>query len=92
MSAVVLALSTPFFTTTGRDGTFHISRVPPGSYNVEVWSEYASEAELKSLSRVITVAPGENKLGAITLRASSNRHDHLNKYGEPYPADKPAKY
>ena len=92
MSAVVVALSTPFFTTTGLDGSFRISQVPPGTYNVELWYEHASDTELKSLSREIKVTAGENGMGTLTLHAADVRHDHLNKYGEPYMAEKPAKY
>jgi len=92
MSAVVVALSTPFFATTGLDGSFRISQVPPGTYNVEFWYEQASDAELKALSSEIKVAAGENGLGTVTLHATDVRHDHLNKYGEPYTAEKPAKY
>lgn len=37
MRAVVLVLETPYFTTTGEDGAFTLSDVPPGEYTLNVW-------------------------------------------------------
>jgi len=92
MSAVVIALSTPHFTATARDGSFHIPHVPPGQYRLGVWYELASESELTSLSRAVEITPGDTALTTMTVHASDAPHDHLNKYGEPYPLDKPSKY
>jgi plastocyanin len=92
MSAVVLALSTPHFAITAGDGTFRIGQIPPGKYKLEAWYEHASEAELAALSREVQIVPGDNALTAITLKASATPRGHRNKYGEPYPLDKPAKY
>lgn len=92
MSAVVIALSTPYFTTSERDGTFLIRHMPPGRYKIAVWYELASESELTSLSREIELAPGDNTIPTLALHSSDAPHDHLNKYGEPYPLDKPSKY
>jgi plastocyanin len=92
MSAVVLALSTPHFAITARDGSFNIHHLPPARYKLELWYEHAAEPELTSLSREVEVTAGDNSLPTITLHASEALHNHLNKYGEPYPLDKPAKY
>lgn len=92
MSAVVITLTTPYFAVTARDGGFRIPHVPPGQYKVAVWYELASEAELSSLAREVEITPGDNTLAPMTLHASDAPHDHLNKYGEPYPLDKPSKY
>jgi plastocyanin len=92
MSAVVVALPTPYFSTTGRDGSFTIPHLSPGMYKMEVWYEHATEAELASLSRTIDINDRDKTLPTITLQASGAQHDHLNKYGEPYPIDRPAKY
>ncbi len=92
MSAVVLALSTPHFTITARDGGFTIRHLPPGRYKLELWYEHATESELTALSREVEVTAGDNALAVITVHASEAVHNHLNKYGEPYPLDKPAKY
>jgi plastocyanin len=92
MSAVVVALPTPYFTLSARDGSFHIDHVPPGKYKLEVWYELASPADLASLTREVEITSAEDVLPAITLHASDSHSDHLNKYGEPYPLDKGSKY
>ena len=92
MSAVVVALATPHFAVSSIDGSFQIKHVPPGRYNLEVWYERASDSELRPLSHEVEVRAGDNALPLITLRPSETLHDHLNKYGEPYPLDKPSKY
>ncbi|HST11410.1 MAG TPA: hypothetical protein VLL05_13620 [Terriglobales bacterium] len=92
MSAVVVALPTPYFAQSARDGTFHIEHVPPGKYKLEVWYELATATELASLSREIEISSTSTVLPAMTLHASNSHSDHLNKYGEPYPVDKTSKY
>ncbi len=92
MSAVVVALPTPYFALSARDGSFHIDHVPPGRYKLEVWYELASQAELTSQTREVEITSAENALPALTLHASDSHSDHLNKYGEPYPLDKGSKY
>jgi plastocyanin len=92
MSAVVIALSTPHYAISARDGTFRIDRVPPGRYKLGVWYELASESELSSLPRDVEITPGDNALPTMTVHASDAARDHLNKYGEPYPLNKPSQY
>ena len=92
MSAVVMALSTPYFATTDGNGNFEMRHVPEGRFQFALWYELAAESELNSQSREIEITPGDNTLAAITLHSSDAPHDHLNKYGEPYPLDKPSKY
>jgi plastocyanin len=92
MSAEVVALSTPHFVVTARDGSFHIPDVPPGRYRLEIWHELAAPAELNSLLREVDITAGDNPLGTITLHASDDHYDHVNKYGEAYPPDRGSKY
>jgi plastocyanin len=92
MSAVVIALSTPHFAVTVRDGSFRILYVPPGRYRLGVWYEFASDAELAVLSRDVELAAGEVALGTLTIHATNVPHEHLNKYGETYPLDRSTKY
>jgi len=92
MSAAVVALTTPYFAVTEQDGTFQVKHLPAGSYKLEIWYEHSSESELAAASHDIDITAGDNQIPAITLHSSPNPHDHLNKYGEPYPLDKPAKY
>lgn len=92
MSAEVVALSTPHFALTGRDGTFLVPNVPPGKYRLEIWHELAAQAELNSLTREIEVTAGDNALGTMTIHASAAHDEHKNKYGEVYTPDKANKY
>ncbi len=92
MSAVVIALSTPHFAVSARDGSFRIADVPPGRYRLAVWYEMASESELSSLVREVEIGSGDNPLGTLTIHASNAPRDHLNKYGEAYPVDKTSRY
>jgi plastocyanin len=92
MSAVVLAMTTPYFATSSRDGSFQIAHVPPGKYKLAVWYEFAAQPELAALSRDVEVSDGNNALPAITIHASSNAPEHFNKYGEAYTPDKKSNY
>lgn len=38
MRGVILVLDTPYFQAVSADGTFHIDNVPPGRYEIQVWS------------------------------------------------------
>jgi plastocyanin len=92
MSAVVVALSTPHFAVSTKDGGFQISHVPPGRYKLELWYELASDSEMASLSREFEITTGSNVLSPMILHSTDAPHDHVNKYGETYPRDKPSKY
>src|SRR6202000_2310995 len=45
MSAIILVLTTPYLAVTPHDGSFHID-VPPGSYDLAVFHERATEPAL----------------------------------------------
>src|SRR5271157_5383500 len=44
MSAVVIALSTPFYGVAGNQGRVHIAHVPAGDYLLHVWAEGEDQA------------------------------------------------
>lgn len=91
MSAIILVLETPYFTVTPHDGSFHLD-VPPGSYDLSVFHERATEQELQSLSRRIVVTEEGLKLPPIVVsEAGYLMAPHKNKYGKDYdppPEDK----
>lgn len=91
MSAAVVAVPTPYYAVTTADGSFQVRRVPPGRYKMEFWYELASEAELASLSQNLEVNAGSGPL-ALTLHSSDIAAQHLNKYGQEYPTEKPKSY
>jgi len=88
MSAVVVVLKTRYFAVTDQEGAFQIGPMPPGTYKLAVWNELSPEGELTSNAQTVEVTRGENVLPKITLHSSDAPKEHLNKYGDPYYADK----
>jgi hypothetical protein len=62
MHAWIWEFDHPYFATTGSDGKFTISDVPPGTYTLVAWQEAAGE---KSMS--VTVAAGKTVTADIQL-------------------------
>jgi plastocyanin len=85
MSAVVIALNTPFYSTADPHGAFRIQNVPDGDYNLRVWVEGQPQNSLDRQTRPIHVTGTAVDLGDI--HASSTRQQHLNKFGRPYEPD-----
>jgi plastocyanin len=85
MSAVVIALSTPFYGIADSSGVFRIDGVPDGDYSLHVWVEGQPQNSLDQLTRQVHVAGGSAALGDIRVAVSSERH--LNKFGHPYEPD-----
>src|SRR5665213_3289104 len=85
MSAVVLALSTPFYGTADANGIFHLRGVPAGEYELHMWLEGVPESVLEKYTRHIHLTPNASDLGQIDIPATSQRNeDHPNKFGQPY--------
>lgn len=85
MSAVVVAVDTPYYGKTDRSGRLTISGVPYGRYEMHVWYERSLPEELKALTRAVTVSGATFNLG--TLRIPENQNftpAHKNKYGQDY--------
>lgn len=86
MSAVIVVLSTPYFSTTAASGAFDLASVPPGEYTLRVFHERATSAVLDALERRITV--GDEPLVVPPLTISEGGYlaiPHTNKYGKRYP-------
>jgi plastocyanin len=85
MSAVVVAVDTPYFAVSDRQGDIKIPNVPPGRYRFDVWYERALPETLRALRREITVGPDAASLGDLSLTASTDIFvAHRNKYGREY--------
>lgn len=85
MSAVVVALNTTHYAISDKGGNISIADVPPGRYQLHVWSELASPEALQGMTREITVAEGANSLGTIRLvETELATRGHKNKYGRDY--------
>jgi hypothetical protein len=87
MSAVILALKTPYYATTNAKGQYSID-APAGEYDLSVWYERARPDELKTQSRRVTLSPDSPELARVNLTESSSPSEgHKNKYGQTYEQD-----
>ena len=85
MSAVVVAVDTPYYSLSDRKGTLTIQNVPDGKYDLHVWYERSLPDDLKNLTRTVTIAAGERDLGTINVPENpSFTLAHKNKYGQDY--------
>jgi plastocyanin len=85
MSAVVLALNTPYFAVSDPGGNFSISVVPEGNYRLQVWHERATAQQLAAQARGVRVGSAGTDLGIIRLSEEGYiPRPHQNKYGEDY--------
>jgi plastocyanin len=86
MSAVVVALKTPYYGVSNGAGKVSIANVPEGRYTVQVWAEGASVENLKGLSREISISSSEHSLGPVRIVEDGPPTPHKNKYGRDYDA------
>ncbi|HEY3972974.1 MAG TPA: carboxypeptidase regulatory-like domain-containing protein [Candidatus Sulfotelmatobacter sp.] len=84
MSAVVIALATPYYAISDVHGDLSIPNVPPGRYELQVFHSSVAPEVLHTMTREITVAPGDISLGSFTLAETDGMLAHKNKYGRDY--------
>jgi plastocyanin len=85
MSAVILALKSPYFAATDQSGEFEIAGVPPGPYRMHVFHERATEQTLDALARTVEVSGDQVQLMPISVSESGYLQvPHKNKYGRDY--------
>jgi plastocyanin len=89
MSAVVIALNTPYYSISNGRGEVTIGNVIPGRYQTHVFHSSVSPEALHALEREITVSPGETFLGTFSLKESNLDLAHKNKYGRDYDPPEP---
>jgi hypothetical protein len=85
MSAVVVAVDTPYYGISDRKGNLVIQNVPDGRYELHVWYERSLPDDLKTLTRTVTISPNTKELGTIQVPEDpSFTQAHKNKYGLDY--------
>lgn len=86
MSAVIIALDTPYYATSNQAGEISIPHVPAGHYLLQIWREGVSPITLKTLSRPVAISSDSTSLGklAVPNAPSVSLVDHKNKYGRDY--------
>ncbi|PYV78095.1 MAG: hypothetical protein DMG97_00185 [Acidobacteria bacterium] len=93
MSAVVIALDTPYIGISNAKGEIVIPNVPVGRYSMKTWYETAPTGTLEAMSREIKVTDSSSTLGVLPISAGPATTAHKNKYGmdyEPPAPDSPA--
>jgi len=84
MSAVVIALDTPYVAISNRRGEISMPDVPVGRYSMRVWYETALPEVLNTITREISVTEENSNLGQVQISGVSVSSNHRNKYGMDY--------
>jgi plastocyanin len=84
MSAIVIALDTPYYGISNRKGEIVIPQVPAGHYTLKTWAETALPENLNALTREVTVSENSSSLGVLQITAGMVSTAHKNKYGMDY--------
>jgi plastocyanin len=89
MSAVVIALATPYYAISDARGDLSLPAVPPGRYQLQVFHSSVAPDALRALSREITVGPADTSIGNLTVSETDVTLAHKNKYGRDYDRPNP---
>jgi plastocyanin len=85
MSAVVVAVDTPYYGVSNRAGNVTIANVPDGKYEMHVWYERSVAEDLQRLTRTVTITSAMRELGIVDVPENpSFSLAHKNKYGQDY--------
>lgn len=79
MWAQILVLENPFYAVTGKEGTFELPRLPPGTYTLAAW---ISGGELTR--QQVRVEAGGRVNVKLEVKEGASSKPHLNKFNEPY--------
>lgn len=79
MVAKIKVLDTGYFAVTGRDGSFRIKNVPPGTYPIVAWQAHGDEYRGE-----VTVTAGATVQLSLPLAEGRAPKTHLRKDGTPY--------
>lgn len=85
MSAIVVALDTPYYAVSERSGIVTIANVPDGKYELRIWYERSAPEALKGLARTVNITADSRDLGTIAVPLDIGFTTvHKNKYGQDY--------
>lgn len=84
MSAVVIAVNTPYYGVSDKQGQIVIPHVPPGRYLSHTWYEAAMPETLNAFTREVTISEDNQTLGMLKLPAMQPLKEHKNMYGRDY--------
>jgi plastocyanin len=89
MSAVVIALATPYYAISDARGEMSIPQVPPGRYSMQVFHASVAPDALRALDHEITITSSTATLGDFSLGVTDILASHKNKYGRDYDRPEP---
>ena len=93
MSAVVVAVDTPYYAISDKTGHVSIAAVPDGKYQLHFWYERSLPVALKGLTRSVQISYETHDLGAIVVPQDPGfTSAHKNKYGQDYAPPPQANY
>ena len=85
MSGAVVAVDTPYFGKSDRNGRVSIPNVPDGRYQLNVWYERSLPEDLKAASRAVAISDTTRSLEPVRVVENPNfTLEHKNKYGQDY--------
>lgn len=86
MSAVIIALATPFYATGSAPGSIDIRGVPPGEYEFHLWVEGQTQLPASTtVRRIVINGDQEHQDVEVPLTPFSEaRTTHTNEFGQPY--------
>ena len=84
MSAIVVALDTPYYGISNRKGEVIIRDVPIGHYTMKTWSETALPGAVSTTTRDVTITANSSTLGILQVEAAGASTAHKNKFGMEY--------
>lgn len=84
MSAVVIAVASPYYGISDKNGQIEIPNVPPGNYKLQMWSEAVAPEDLKIKGREIQISSDTADLGDIQVPRPPQSLAHKNKYERDY--------
>lgn len=91
MSAVVIAVPTPYYALTDRAGNVSLKGVPRGRYMLHIWNERALPGTTEAATRELTMTAGASSFGTVSIPISvAPEAPHKNKYGRDYDPSAPS--
>src|SRR5579862_3657666 len=84
MSAVVIALATPYYGVSDKRGQIVVPDVPDGRYMLHTWYEAGAPETLNAMAREVTISDSNSNIGLLRLPAPAAVQSHKNMYGRDY--------
>ncbi|MBK5257665.1 MAG: hypothetical protein JJE39_16700 [Vicinamibacteria bacterium] len=84
MAASLMVVDGNVFSTVRTDGTYRIEGIPPGRYDVHIWSDVAGEQAVP----LVLLAGRTTDWSPVLDATRYRRVAHTNKFGKTYPKGK----